>query len=173
MITQSQFEVVGNKYLNELKAKGRKFHKIKFEVKNTKSTNIYGTAYMTKERLGYDRITVNPYMPDHEEFVNTVLHELAHLDLEARDNGHGPKWKKVANLYGRLYNVNIVRTSSKNIEIPGSIQVQVVWTDKCLQLNKKLPRNYTKVYTSQKHAENFVRKYESIGFIKEYKIIKI
>lgn len=173
MITQKQLEQIGNKYLTELKAQGRKFNKIVFEVKSRKSTHIYGTAYMTNERLGYDRITINPHMPDQNEFINTLLHELAHLDLEARGNGHGAKWKKVARLYSSLYNTNITRSSHKSLAIPGSIQVKVVWTDKCLKINKNLDRNYTRTYTSQKLAENFVKKYESIGFIQEYKIIKI
>jgi len=173
MITQIELEKLGQKYLEDLKDQGRRFNNIKFEVKKSRTAHIFGTAYMTYERLGYDRITINPYMPDRNELIDTLLHELAHLDLEARDHGHGPKWKKVANLYSKWYNVNITRTSYKEIKVPGSVKVKVTWTDKCLELNKHLPRNYSRTYTTYKHAENFVKKYTNNGFIQEYKIIKI
>lgn len=174
MLSQSQLNHLGNMYLNELKSKGRKFNPIRFELKSRKASTIYGTAYYSYKKLGYDRITINRHMPDFEELKNTILHELAHLDKEARGHGHGPKWKQVAKLYGQWFNTDISRTGEKEIKIPGrtTIKVQVVWTDKCLRMNKHLPREYTRTYTSMGYAKNFVKKYTRNGFIDSYKIIE-
>lgn len=172
MLTQKQVEDLGNKYLKELKSRGRRFNPIKFELKSRKSSTVFGTAYGSYNTKGYDRITINKHLTNLEELKNTMLHELAHLDMEGRENGHGPKWKKVARLYGQWYNTNITRTSDKELKVPGMVKLHVVWTDECLALNKHLPRKITREYTSIKYAENFVRKYKRIGFVDSYEIVR-
>lgn len=172
MLTQKHLELLGNKYLSELKAHGRQFNPIRFEVSTRKSVRTFGTAHYSYSRLGYDRIKINKYLTDHDELVNTILHELAHLDFEGRRDHHGPIWQKVANLYGRLYNTNISRTSSKQIEIPGILEIHVIWSDRCLELNKHLSKKFVKRVTSEKRASTFVQKYKSIGFIDSYKIVR-
>jgi hypothetical protein len=173
MLTQLELINLGTKYLNELKARGRQFNPIKFKLKTRKSAGNYGIAYVTFKRLGYDQIEINQYLTDKKELINTILHELAHLDLEAYKDGHGADWKRVAAMYGRWYNTKITRTSNKTLEIPGMIEIHVVWSDKCLKVNKKLNRHYVKKVTSEKRASNFIKEYSSIGFIDSYKIVRL
>jgi len=172
MITLRELNDLGVKYIQELEAKGRRFYPIKFRIKNRKSTTNFGKAGAFFHTKGYDVIEINQYITDMEDIKNTILHEIAHLDHEARGHGHGPKWKKVADMYGRWYNTNITRTSEKQVSVPGAVEVHVVWSDACLEINKKLPRFYTRKYTSEKRAMNFVHKFNSIGFIDDYKIVK-
>ena len=173
MITEKQLVALGNKYLSELKAIGRKFYPVKFEFKNRKSAKVFGTAYYSYERCGYDRITLNKHFASMDDLINTLLHEIAHLDHEARGHGHGPRWKKVASIYGNMYNTNITRTSKKQIAVPGQVIVQVVWSEACLRINKTLPKVYSRKYSSRKYAENFIKKYERIGFLESYNIVKV
>lgn len=172
MLTLKELNDLGVKYLQDLEDRGRRFYPIKFRIKSRKSSHNYGKAFASYETKGYDMIEINQYIKDPEDIKNTILHELAHLDHEARGHGHGPKWKNVAKIYSIWYNTEIKTTSNKSIEIPGMVEVHVVWSDECLAINKKLPRFYTRKYTSEKRAMNFVRKFNSIGFIDEYKIVK-
>jgi len=173
MITQKLLNEMSRKYLNELKSKGRTFNPIRFELKSRKSSTVFGTAYLSYKRLGYDRITINKHLTDMEEFKNTLLHEIAHLDLEARGHGHSYEWKRVANMYSQWFNTNITTTSDKEIKVPGMVEVKVIWADKCLKINKNLPREYSRKYSGIGYAKNFVKKYQSIGFIESYKIVEV
>lgn len=172
MLTLKELNDLGVKYIQELEERGRSFYPIKFRIKTRKSAQNFGKAICAFYKMGYDIIEINQYLEDPEEIKNTVLHEIAHLDHEARGDGHGPKWKKVARMYGRWYGTEITRTSSKSIDMPGVIEVHVVWSDACLEVNKRLPRFYVRKYTSEKRAMNFIRKYQGIGFIDDYKIVK-
>jgi len=172
MLTLKEITDLGIKYVQELEDKGRRFYPIKFRTKSRKSTTNFGKAIYSYRSKGYDTIEINQYISDVEELKNTILHEIAHLDLEARGNGHGPKWRKVARMYSTWYKTEITRTSFKDINIPGAVEVHVIWSDKCLKINKNLPRFYTRKYASEKRADNFVKKYTEIGFIDSYKLVK-
>lgn len=173
MLKQVELLQLGNKYLNELKARGRQFNPIRFKLKTRKSATNFGIAHRTFKKLGYDQIEINPYLTDKDELINTILHELAHLDSEAYEGGHGTDWKRVANMYGRWYNTEITRTSNKELKIPGMIEIQIVWSDKCLNINKNLNRHYTKKFASEKRASNFINEYNRIGFIDSYKLVRL
>lgn len=172
MLTLKELNDLGVKYIQELEEKGRRFYPIEFRLKSRKSSQNYGKAIVSYERQGYDIIEINQYMKDPEDVKNTIIHEIAHLDHEARGHGHGPKWKKVARMYSRWYDTEITTTSHKELEIPGMVEVHVVWSDECLLINKHLPRFYKRTYTSEKRAMNFVRKFNNMGFIDDYKIVK-
>lgn len=172
MLTQTKLNELGNYYLEDLKRRGREFNKIIFILKTRKSAQNFGKAILSNERLGYDQIEINQYLTDQNELINTILHELAHLDLYARGYGHGPRWKRIANTYGHWYNTLITTTSHKEVSIPGMVEIHVEWSDKCLQINKHLDRKYVKRVTSEKRAETFIKKYSNIGFINSYKVIK-
>lgn len=161
---------LGEQYLAELIARGRKFYPIKFEAMKRKSCRTFGRARMTYSGSSYghkhDIIEINTNMTDVEEIKNTILHELAHLDFEARGDGHGPRWKRVARLYGRWYNTEITRTSSKVIKITGTYLLEVTFTDDCITRYKNVPKkveiacptkyNATKkVAKWGKHVESF------------------
>lgn len=172
MLTNNELQYLGNHYLNDLKSRGRKFNKIIFVLKTRKSAQNFGKAFSSYKRLGYDKIEINQYLTDKDELINTILHELAHLDLDAYGSGHGSKWIYVANMYSRWYNTLITRCSSKELEIPGMVEIHVIWSNKCLDLNKNLKRTYVKKVTSENRALSFIKKYLKIGFIDSYKIIK-
>lgn len=171
MFTENQIQQMGEQYLNELKARGRKFNPIKFTVKKRKSGTVFGTAVYSFISLGYDEIQINPYIVNEKELKNTILHELAHCDLEARGDGHGNKWVRVALHYNDWFNVNITRTSNKELIIPGGAKVKVTWNTNCLALNKRIPKEYIRSFPSLNKANSFVEKYKRINFIEKYEII--
>lgn len=172
MLTVEEVKKLGNYYLDELKSHGRKFNPIKFGLNKRKSATIHGKAFPRYEVWGYDYIEINKHLVNKDEIINVILHELAHLDLAARGHGHGKPWKAVARLYGVWFNTTIKRTSDKAIEIPGSVEVRIVWNDKCLRLNKHLEhKEYKMMYSSEKRANNAIKKYQSWDFIESYRLI--
>jgi hypothetical protein len=168
MLTQSKLNQLGEFYKKDLESRGRKFNDIKFVIKKRKSTGNFGKAFMSYNTKGYDVIEINQYLVNEDEQINTILHELAHLDKEAYGHGHGPSWKRVAALYSRWYNTSITRTSCKELVIPGSIKINIVWSDKCLKLNPHLQKNWSRVVTSMNRASSFVNKYKTYDFIESY-----
>lgn len=159
MFTNREINELGKRLKKELELHGRKFYDIKFAAKKRKAMHLYGTAKYTYNRLGYDTIEINPYIEAYDKLLNTMLHELAHCDLFARGDGHGPRWKKVAQYYSTLYNVNITRTGDEAIKIPGSYVVEVVWTDQAMRHSLRVTsKEYKRTYAYRGHAENFARK---------------
>ena len=110
MVTAKELDYLCNYYLNDLKSRGRKFNKIIFVLKTRKSSQNFGKAFLSYKRLGYDKIEINQYLDDRDELINTILHELAHLDLNAYGDGHGENWRYVASLYSGWYNTHNSRT---------------------------------------------------------------
>ena len=174
MFELKSIEEISKNYIKELKEMGRQFNPIKVKIKSRKSISNFGKAKHTFERFGYDTIEINQYIVEEGELRNTILHELAHLDLYARGHGHGRRWQVVASIYGRKFNMNLSRTSDKEIKVPGQITVRVTWTDEFYKYNPSFPRGeaYERKYSSIGYAKRFVSKYEKSGFIASKQFIR-
>lgn len=175
MFNEKTILEITEKYIEELVEIGAVFYPIKVRVKSRKSTRNFGVAYYYYETKGYDVIEINQYIVEESDLRNTILHELAHLDLRARRDGHGSKWKRVAGIYGRKYGTSITRTSSKEMDVPGQIIIRVTWSDKCIRYNPHLQENNRvseKKYSSVGYANNFIKKYKRMGFIDNYEYIR-
>lgn len=172
MFSEKVINKITNQYLKELKADGRKFNPIKVKIKSRKSVTNFGKAKHKFEKLGYDEIEINQYIVNEEELRNTILHELAHLDLYARGNKHGSRWQQVAGIYGRKYSMDISRVSCKEIKVPGQVVVKVEWADSFYKYNPKWERGklYERTYSSIAYANNFIDRYKSL--IKNVELVK-
>lgn len=174
MFSERFINEISTTYINELKLIGRQFNPIKVRIKTRKSISNFGKAKHTFEIVGYDEIEINQYIVDEDELRNTILHELAHLDLYARGNKHGSRWQHVASIYGKKYNMSLSRVSNKEIKVPGQVIVRVKWSEKCLKANPGLRNidSFERKYSSIGYANNFVIKYKNVGYIEDFEIIR-
>lgn len=177
MYSLCQIEKITNEYITELKAINRKFYPIKVKL-GRKSLGTYGTAKYDYEKSGFDVIIINPYIELEADLRNTILHELAHLDQEARYDGHGYHWKRVAMLYSRKYNTVIKRTDRKPLNVPGVVQTKIEWSPRCLSMNPQLLKYnksnpYIKSFRNRNTADNYIKRYKENGFIDSFEIIEV
>jgi predicted SprT family Zn-dependent metalloprotease len=174
MYSEKQIIELCDYYLKDLKTRyGRKFNPIKFEAMKRKNVTYSGIMYLTFAKEGYDRIVINPYLASIEYIINTILHELAHADLEARGNHHGDKWKRVARAYSSYYNTVISRVDeNKQLVFPDGVCAIVTWSDKCIRLNPsfRYKRVQKKEFKSQAAAEKFQQKYMRLNFLDSFEL---
>lgn len=57
------------------------------------------------------KITISKHLVKNEDIEETILHELCHAYCE--DSGHGPQWKRLANVVGHHFGVSITRTNHR------------------------------------------------------------
>ena len=173
MVDLVKATAITNKYIEELKQRGREFHPIRVELMPRVSVHTYGQAVLSYKANGYDVLRINKNIKYDSDLHNIILHELAHLDLYAYGDGHSRKWKDLATYYGRLYGVSITTTSTRELDGPSLINVEIYWTEKCQKLNPHIipGKRYIRTFANSNNINKYIDKYSKYGLIAGYAIV--
>lgn len=172
MRTQKDIEKLVDYYKAKLEEHGRVFKKpILTEVFKRKTYRTYGKAYIYHNKP-YSKVVINQWIKHDHDLVNTILHELSHLDSEAIGAGHGPKWKRVASIYGRLFNTDITRTSIKELLIKRDrIQTTFVYTEKALRETRIKGKVLNHSFVNENKLKDYVSFVSSKGYLEKYEVL--
>ena len=158
-------------YKSELEKHGRVFDKpIRVEVFARKTYGTYGQAQIHRNKP-YNVIKINQWLKEDKDIINTILHELSHLDTEGIGDHHGPNWRRVARVYGKLFNTDITRTSNKELTINKKyVWIRVLYTDNAPVKHRK-PEGLVHRFNNEQTAHNYAKTLKVVGLLKDFAFI--